>query len=365
MTVHHAPASRCQRCQSLPPAPPETGTLFLSAPPHAAGAVRGHFAARGTAVVERPPGVLAVAFGRGEFAALADGLAAGLDPDALRDVRSLVAVAGAEPSVFELMNARPLAELVAEQRAGWLVEVLRAGRLTTYFHPIVPAADPGEVFGYECLLRGRAADGGVIPAGRLFAAARTGDLLFHLDRAARQTAIQAAARHGIGTLLFVNFNPTSIYNPATCLRSTFLAVEEAGLPPARLVFEVVETEEVRDADHLVRLLAEYRRAGFRVALDDIGAGYSSLNLLARLRPDFVKIDMELTRGVDRDPYKAQVVGKLLEMARGLGVGTVVEGVETVGEWHWARDNGADFVQGYLFARPAADPPVPAVPPGAM
>ena len=100
-----------------------------------------------------------------------------------------------------------------------------------------------------------------------------------------------------------------------------------------------------------------------MALDDVGAGYNSLTLLTRLRPDFVKLDMELTRGVDRDRYKARVVGKLLEMARDIGARTVVEGVETDGEWVWARAHGADFVQGYLFARPATPPPVPVVPVG--
>src|SRR5579883_2675409 len=325
MSAINSHPSRCARCQSLPPAPPAAGLLFLSFPPYAAAAVAGRVRELGADAAERVPGVLAVAFAGDGLPALADGLTA-LGADLLRDVRSLVAAAGAEPTAFELMGARPLGDLIEELRAGWLVELLRERRVTTFFHPIVPAASPGEVFGYECLLRGLDPAGGVIPAGRLFAAAKTGDLLFHLDRTARQTA-----------------------------------VESAGLPPGRLVFEVVETEEVRDAEHLVRLLAEYRRAGFRVALDDIGAGYSSLNLLARLQPDFVKIDMELIRGVDRDPYKAQVVGKLLEMARGLGVETVVEGVETVGEWEWARDHGADYVQGYLFARPAAEPPVPARP----
>ena len=68
--------------------------------------------------------------------------------------------------------------------------------------------------------------------------------------------------------------------------------------------------------------------------------------------------MELIRGVDRDPYKARIAAKLLEMAKSLGVETVVEGVETAGEWGWARDNGADFAQGFLLARPAAPPPKP-------
>jgi EAL domain-containing protein (putative c-di-GMP-specific phosphodiesterase class I) len=177
------------------------------------------------------------------------------------------------------------------------------------------------------------------------------------------TAIRSAASGLVPdrARLFVNFNPSSIYTPLFCLRSTFEAVESAGLNPARVVFEVVESEDVRDTEHLLGILGVYRKAGFAVALDDVGAGYSSLNLLARLRPDYVKLDMGLTRGVDTDPYKAQVVGKLLEMARGLGVLTVVEGVETVGEWEWARAHQADYVQGYLFARPANPAPLPIAP----
>jgi EAL domain-containing protein (putative c-di-GMP-specific phosphodiesterase class I) len=125
-----------------------------------------------------------------------------------------------------------------------------------------------------------------------------------------------------------------------------------------VVFEVVESEDVPDTAHLLAILEEYRGAGFAVALDDVGAGYSSLNLLAKLKPDYLKIDMGLIRGVDRDAYKAQVAGKVLEMARALGVLTVVEGVETAGERDWAVAHGADFLQGYLFAKPSAEPPLP-------
>ena len=130
------------------------------------------------------------------------------------------------------------------------------------------------------------------------------------------------------------------------------------MDPSGIVFEVVESDEIHDTGHLLGILEVYREAGFGVALDDVGAGYSSLNLLSRLRPDYVKLDMGLTRGVNTDPYKARVAMKLLEMCRELDVRTVVEGVETVGEWEWAREHGADFVQGYLLARPAAVPPVP-------
>jgi EAL domain-containing protein (putative c-di-GMP-specific phosphodiesterase class I) len=122
-----------------------------------------------------------------------------------------------------------------------------------------------------------------------------------------------------------------------------------------VVFEITEAEDAGDVGHLKNIVDYYRGRGFRVALDDVGSGYSSLNLLHQLRPDFVKLDMELVRGVADDPYKATVASKLLELARSLGVATVAEGVETEGELRWVREQGADYTQGYLIARPQSSP----------
>ena len=122
------------------------------------------------------------------------------------------------------------------------------------------------------------------------------------------------------------------------------------------VFEVVESDEISDIDSLMEITDHLRDAGCLLALDDVGAGYNSLNLVAQLKPDFIKIDMGLIRGVDDDVFKARVTAKLLELARELDVKTIVEGVETESEWRWAVQHGADFAQGYLFARPAPVPP---------
>src|SRR5262249_43989437 len=101
--------------------------------------------------------------------------------------------------------------------------------------------------------------------------------------------------------------------------------------------------------------------GFLVALDDLGAGYSSLTLLTRLRPDFVKLDVELVREVDIDAYKANIAAKLLELAHSIGIQTIAEGVETLGEWQWLREHECDYVQGFFFGRPDS-PPSPVLPP---
>ena len=172
-------------------------------------------------------------------------------------------------------------------------------------------------------------------------------------------AIYEAARLAVEGNIFINFNPTSVYDPAYCLRSTMKAVEESGIPSERIVFEVTESEEVREGTHLKNILDFYRRGGLRVALDALGSGYASLNLLADLRPDFIKLDSGIVRDVDSDPYRAAIAGKLIELAHELEVTVVAEGVETEEQWRWLADNGADYAQGYLFARPTSPPPIPA------
>ena len=137
--------------------------------------------------------------------------------------------------------------------------------------------------------------------------------------------------------------------------STLNAIRAAGLRPDRVVFEVTEADRITDLKHLKSVLDFYRDAGFKVALDDLGSGYSSLNLVHQLRPDIVKLDMELVRDVHKDEYKAIIAQKILELTQHLGITTVAEGVETREELAWVREHGADFVQGYLIAKPAATP----------
>jgi EAL domain-containing protein (putative c-di-GMP-specific phosphodiesterase class I) len=104
-------------------------------------------------------------------------------------------------------------------------------------------------------------------------------------------------------------------------------------------------------------LTDYcRNSDFRVALDDVGSGYSSLNLIHRLRPDFMKLDLDLIRGVDHDSYKATIVQKIIELAHSLDISTIAEGVETAEEMNWIQAHGATFAQGWFIAKPA-NPPV--------
>lgn len=272
--------------------------------------------------------------------------------------QALLLAEGETPNLDKLSQVQPLTALLAKVRSGWLIDMLHEDIFYADFQPIVSAVEPKRAFAYECLLRGRDAQGQVVPPGLIFGAARSAGLLFHLDRAARLTAIRAAQRHGVTTPIFINFNPTSIYDPAFCLKTTIKAIEEADISADRIVFEVVESDAVGDPSHLLNIVRFYREQGFRIAVDDFGAGYSSVNLLTQLRPDFVKFDRELIRSIDQEPYKQKVLGKLIEMSRELGVRTLDEGVEREEEFLWLQERGVDLFQGFFFAKPASPPEQP-------
>jgi EAL domain-containing protein (putative c-di-GMP-specific phosphodiesterase class I) len=240
----------------------------------------------------------------------------------------------------------------------------RTGRMATrppwkqtVFQPILRLTPWGEEFyGYECLMRAEVAGQSVSPVEILDLARGTG-LLFQLDLAARRSSLIAAQEQRVAQMIFVNFSPNSIYNPQTCLDSTVRQVDALGLDRRQVVFEITEGERLPKMAHLRRIVDYYHDQGFGVALDDVGSGYSSLNVLLELRPDYAKLDMGLTRGVHTDPSRALVTGKLLETLQGLGIASVAEGVETAEELEWMRSHGADFVQGYYFARPSPLPPL--------
>ncbi len=289
-----------------------------------------------------------------EFCFAAESLFGG---DAMPEVKLTIA----DLDVFELNHRDILKMESANQFVGrlngeWLINRLREGHLENAFHPMVNP-QTGEIEAYECLMRAVLSDGRVKTPAEMIATARAAGLMLQLDRVARVSAIHNAAKKNISETVFVNFNPSTTCDPKVCLQSTVAAAREAGIHPSRIVFEVTESEFVTDANHLKLVLDFYRSEGFRIALDDLGSGYSSLNLLTELRPDFVKLDMALIRNIDLDRYKQHVTGSLLDMATCLGVRTVVEGVETAGEWDWAANHGADMIQGYFFARPAFSPPV--------
>lgn len=272
-----------------------------------------------------------------------------------RQARALFLEDGRDPELDDMGRIVPFRELYASVQTSWMLEQFGRGLVTSHFHRIVHTGETSRVFAHEALLRGLGWAGLPLEPLAILQCAREAGLMEQLDLAACLCAIHQAARLERGSTVFVNFSPAMMEDADHCLRSTVSAVASAGLTPDRFVFEVVEADRIDDTERLQRVLDRYRGDGFRVALDDLGAGWSTLNLVHRLRPDFIKLDRELIRDIDGDPVKDLIATKLLEIGRGLGIRTIVEGVETPEELEWARRRGADFVQGFLIARPEPSP----------
>jgi blue light- and temperature-responsive anti-repressor len=221
------------------------------------------------------------------------------------------------------------------------------------FQPIVDV-DAREVISYEALIRGRNNE----PAYQILQQVPPGGLLA-FDENARIEAIALATRLGIGCHLNLNFIPQDLHISASSILTTLEAANRTHLGIERIVLEVTEGELIADQARFADQINEYRGLGLKVAIDDFGAGYSGLNLLANFQPDQIKLDMTLVRGLEGHGPRQAIVRAIGQVCTDLGIDVIAEGVETEGEYSWLIHQGVRLFQGYLFAKPAfeAFPPV--------
>jgi len=247
---------------------------------------------------------------------------------------------------------QPISEMNQVFDMEWIDDVIQNERIVSHYQPIVDAT--GAVYAYEMLARFHGADGQMIYPNAIFPAAKSRGRLYALDRVCRMTAVRAAAKLS-GEKAFINFIPTSIYSPEFCLRSTIELAHETGVDPKQLVFEVVESEKVDDLEHLKRILGYYKSKGFQYALDDVGEGYSTAEVLDELRPHYMKLDMQYVQGVATDTAKQTVAQSFLKKAQGVGSTPLAEGIENEEDFQWLKAQGYELFQGYYFGKPAAAP----------
>ncbi|PHV09604.1 EAL domain-containing protein [Chitinimonas sp. BJB300] len=220
---------------------------------------------------------------------------------------------------------------------------------TMAFQPIVDVRTLRPV-AYEALVRGRDGESAASILSQVDDSNR-----YRFDQACRVKAIELAVRLGLGKhddcKLSINFLPNAVYRPASCIRATLEATERFGLSHSRLIFEVTEGEKVRDSAHLQSIFEEYKRHGMMTAIDDFGAGYAGLNLLAQFQPHIIKMDMELTRGIADDPVRQAIVEAVCLACKKLGIRIIAEGIETQSEADLLTELGVTWHQGYLYAKP--------------
>lgn len=257
-------------------------------------------------------------------------------------------------NLSDMRNVKPLSQLAALVKSSDITDIIKNKAFTSYFQPIVELSSM-QIYGYEALLRGVKEDGEIVLPEDILKTAKKADLLFYLDRAARETALKTAAVKRIDKKVFINFLPTAIYNPANCLLDTVRWAMQLEFDPQNIVFEVVETEKTMDIDHLKKILDFYKSHGFSVALDDVGSGYSSLSMLSKIRPDIIKIDREIIKDIDKDRLKQSIFNAFLKVANDNDIVVLAEGVETFSEAEWIIDSGVKLAQGYFWGKPMAEP----------
>lgn len=232
-------------------------------------------------------------------------------------------------------------------------EIIDKRNITTVFQPIFNVQKK-TIFGYEALTRGPQGSDFYCP-DVLFNAATEHSLLSELEILCRDNAIHQFSKLNLKGMLFINISPLVLLNNHHPQGETIKFVEQAGLNCNQIVIELSEKYPFPKNDTLRLALEKYRKFGFNVAIDDLGAGYSGLKLWSELRPDIVKIDRYFVDGCDKDSFKRKFLKAIFDLAKSAQAQVIVEGIETEEEFELLKLLGMVFAQGFYLAKPNSKP----------
>lgn len=234
-----------------------------------------------------------------------------------------------------------------------LLDIIESRKINTHFQPIISSYGQS-IFAYEALSRGPA-DSHLSSPVQLFEEAKTSQQLFALESVCRSRAIENFSHQRLPGKLFLNVTPETLLQPDHHKGLTLDLLNNYGLRPDQVVIEITEHSPTHDYELMRHAVRHYQGEGFSIALDDLGAGYSSLRLWSELQPEYVKIDRHFVSGIETDKVKRDFVRSIIEIARSVNSGVVAEGIETRQEFEVLSEIGVDYLQGYYFARPHPQP----------
>jgi diguanylate cyclase (GGDEF)-like protein len=244
---------------------------------------------------------------------------------------------------------RPLAEPVAQPLDEELREILRCESVSAVYQPIISLSS-AEPLGYEALTRGPQGSRLATPDA-LFTQAEESGSLSALERICRAKAVNHLGSIAAHQKLFLNVHAKTVCDKGFVGGETLAMLRRQGMEPAQVVFELTERHYVANYQAFRATLQHYRQQGYQIAVDDVGAGHSGLLTLAELKPDYIKVDMSLVRGIDQDLARQAVVKALCTVARTINAKVVAEGIETEAELAALMSLGVDYGQGYYVAKP--------------
>jgi len=232
-----------------------------------------------------------------------------------------------------------------------LRQVIGDGAIRPLFQPIISLRD-AEVLGYEALSRGPEGTELESPDA-LFLVAENCQCLWDLECLCRTKALHAFQASGAKALLFLNVNPSVIEDAKFKTGFTKEYLTAFGIDPEDIVFEITERRAILNNGEFRQVIGHYKEQNYKIAIDDAGAGYAGLNMISDVQPHYLKLDMNLIRGIDKDTVKQALVKSMQEFSRITDTYLIAEGIETIAELEMLVHIGVHYGQGYFIQRPAA------------
>lgn len=230
-----------------------------------------------------------------------------------------------------------------------LKDIIDRKRITTKFMPIISLRDGG-VLGYEALSRGPVGNFLEMP-DQIFEYAKKYDLTYELEYLCREKAIETAGKLSLSKLLFINIDPKIINSIHFKNGFTKEFLKNNNLSPDLVIFEITEKTAIDDYKSMEEATEYYKNQGYKIALDDYGAGYSGLKTLHTIKPNYVKIDMELIRDIHKDNFKIALIESVVSFCNSSNIKIIAEGIETKEELMTLIKLGVHYGQGFYIGKP--------------
>ncbi|UOQ43414.1 EAL domain-containing protein [Halobacillus salinarum] len=249
------------------------------------------------------------------------------------------------------MSAKPPINQTHHQLMQWLMQK----QFSIHFQPIVHVPTH-TIQGYEALTR-IPSNENIKNSEQLFQCAVEANQIFRLEKLTRELAIDWIEPYlHSNQKLWVNLTPAVIHDESFTPGFTHSVLKKSKISPAQVVFEITEQSAAKDLKGFRMLLNHYRDQGFQIAIDDVGSGYSSLQLISELKPDFLKVDRSLVTNINQLPEKQYMLEGLQHISYKMDSLLIAEGVETEKEFNQLTSMGVQYIQGYFIAKPAFPPP---------
>ncbi len=237
------------------------------------------------------------------------------------------------------------------QKKRILTDIIKNEAIYPVYQPIVSMSD-GSIYGYEALTRIKQDAKYDIGIEEMFSLAEKKGMAWSLEELCRKKAIKGAKKKPKKKKLFLNVNPNVLLDKQFESGITLEFIEKYGLEPNDVVFEITERTPIQSKNLFKKVLKHYTNQGFSVAIDDFGSAYAGLDRLCYIKPDYLKLDAAIIRGIGTDDVKRSLVMHMIQFCKEVSIISIAEGVERKGEAEILKALGVDYVQGYYYACPS-------------